>query len=301
MTIKERFDIPTGGKHMCPLLFLVLFATLLMFNNNAEASRSNELNFETCIDSADYYSSVKRWADAERFTVNALRLKPANKTNWLLWANLAEIRRNLNDADGALTAYDIGLSLQPLSERMLSGRASLLIEEKRMDEAITDLNTLLKNDSTLEWPRMIRAMLLLEMGQRSKAEDDYNILKQQYPTNVQAYNGLAAIHAMDGDTDKAIDLYTQSLNIQPDVDAYFYKIMLQADHGQLQQASETLRQAMKEYPRNGNLFLLRAYLHKLNFQNEAAEIALKLAVEYGADPHLIEKIFPKNRSNKGKK
>lgn len=300
MMIRSEYNFPTGGKNFCPLLF---FTALFLFPAlKSEASHNpEEISFETFVDSAEYYSRHKRWDDAERMTVNALRLKPANKTNWLLWSNLAEIRRNLNDNDGALTAYDIGLSLQPESEEMLSGRASLLIEEKRFTEALDDLDLLLRNDSTLEWPRMIRGMLLTDLGNREKAEKDFDILKNLYPDNPQAYNGLASIRAMEGDLDEAIKLYSHSLCIRPDEDIYFYKVLLQVDSGHLPDASETLREAMKKYPRNGNLFILRAYIHRKNFQNEEADIALKLAKEYGADTHLIENIFPKNTESKGKK
>ncbi|MDE5791862.1 MAG: tetratricopeptide repeat protein [Muribaculaceae bacterium] len=300
MMNKSKHNFPTGGKQVCSLLFFAI--TSISFSSGAMAIEpSDGLSFETMLDSAEYYSSHKQWDDAERMTVMALRLKPANKTNWFLWSNLAEIRRNLNDKEGALTAYDIGLSLQPTSAEMLSGRANLLIEERRLEDALEDLNLLLKNDSTAEWPRMIRGMVLLDMGDHQRAEDDFITLKNHYPNNRQAYNGLASIRATEGKLEEAIKLYSQSLSIEPDKEIFFYKVLLQAENGHLTEAAETLRDAMKIYPRNGNLFIMRAYLHKLNFQNDEAEIALKLAKEYGADSHLIENIFPKNVISKGKK
>lgn len=296
MMYKNSFII-TGGKIICPLLFLAI--TSLSFGSYKAADNNiSDLTFEKCIDSAEYYSSIKRWNDAERMTVNALRLKPANKTNWLLWSNLAEIRQQLNDPTGALTAYNIGLSLQPSSIKMLSGRASILIEEKKLDEAFEDLNSILLIDSILEWPRMMRGLIALEKGDYYRATQDFETLKRRYPDNPQSYNGLAAISAKEGRTEEAIDLYKKSLSIMPDENVYFYLVALQADNDKLPDAAESLREAMKKFPRNGNLFLLRAYLHKLNFQNQEAEIALKLAREYGADSHLIENIFPKNSSSK---
>ncbi|MDE6408789.1 MAG: tetratricopeptide repeat protein, partial [Muribaculaceae bacterium] len=273
----------TGSKQACSLLFFAIFAIFNISLNSMANSGVKDLSFEELVDSADYYSAHKRWEDAERATVNALRLKPANKTNWLLWSNLAEIRNNLHDTEGALTAYNVGLSLQPNSEKMLTGRAALFLQEKRFEDAISDLDHLLENDSTLEWPRMIRGMLMLDQGHTEKAEKDFIMLKRLYPENPQSYNGLATIKARNGDYEEAVKLYNSSLALSPDENIYFYKVLLLADHGKLPEASESLREAMKTYPRNGNLFLLRAYIHKLNFQNDEAEIALKLAKEYGAD------------------
>ena len=281
----------TRGKVICPLLLIIFVSVAQSQNlNGRDFANDSEKAFEVLVDSAEYYSSIKNWKDAERTTINALRLKPANKSNWLLWANLAEIRQNLDDSEGALEAYNIGLSLQPNSINMLSGRAALLISEKKMEDALTDLDILLKNDSTLEWPRMIRGMVLMELKNTTEAEKDFEYLKKNYPENTQGYNGLASIAIQNGEIDKAITLYSESLKIMPDETIYFYKVTLLADNGRLPEASETLREAMKAFPRNGNLYLLRAYLHRLNYQNEEAEIALKLAKEYGADQTLIDRM-----------
>ena len=106
------------------------------------------------------------------------------------------------------------------------------------------------------------------------------------------------IQARRGNVKEALDMFSKSIDLNPDETTYIYKITLQADNGMLPEAAETLRSAMKQFPRNGNLFLLRAYLHKLNFQQEETEIALKLAKEYGADNHLIESLFPGKTSTR---
>ncbi|MDE5808287.1 MAG: tetratricopeptide repeat protein [Muribaculaceae bacterium] len=251
-----------------------------------------DAKFEMYVDSADFYSAAKHWKEAEAMTIKALKIKPANKANWLLWANLAEIRKNLNDLEGAMEAYDIGLSMQPASAVMLSGRAELLIREGRNTEAIEDLDTLLKNDPTSENALTMRGWLFFDSGRLEEAEKDFASLKSSCPDHPQGYDGLAAIKSREGKPLEAIGLYAESLRIVPDEDNYFYMVSLQADCGNLQEAADSLREGMKEYPRSGKLYLLRAYLHKLNFQNEEAQIALKLAKEYGADLRLIQQIFP---------
>ena len=282
---RENFE--TGIRKPGFLSEAIIFLILSVFSSSGVFAQS----YEACIDSADYYAGRKRWKEAERFTVRALRLEPANKSNWLLWANLGEIRSRLDDREGALTAYSIGLSQMPESRKMLSARAALYIEENRIEEALDDLNAALKLDSTLEWPRMMRGMIMLGENRLKEAEKDFSLLKSQYPENTHALNGLARIRALEGKPDEAVDLYAQSLAISPDDDVWFYKITLLADGGKLQEASDDLYLAMKQFPRNGNMFLLRAYIHKLRFENEEAEIDRKLALEYGADPSLVESVF----------
>lgn len=291
------FNFITGSKLICSLSIIFSFL-ILPYSAALEIKAQTSVTFEELVDSAELYSSLKKWNKAEEMTIKALQLKPANKMNWLLWSNLAEIREKLDDIDGALTAYNIGLSLQPSSPKMRMGRAAVLMEVGRSEEAIADLSELIALDSIAEWPRMIRGMAHLGLGELNKAEEDFMVLKGINPENPQSYNGLAKIRAKQGKIKEAITLFSESLRINKDVDIYFYKISLQADNGMLPEASETLREAMKNFPRNGNLFLLRAYLHKLNFQQEEAEIALKLAKEYGADPQLIEVIFPKSGTGK---
>jgi len=277
------FHISRAGWRFGAFLSLFVFATSDLF--------AEKEDYTLCVDSADYYATRHRWEDAERLTVKALRLEPANKSNWLLWSNLGDIRAELNDREGALTAYSIGLSQMPESRKMLSARAALLIEENRVDEAMEDLDAALRLDSTLQWPRMMRGMLELGQNRLKEAEEDFTILRKQYPDNRNALNGLARIRAIEGKQDEAVELYSESLKLEPDDMVWFYKITLLADMGKLQEASDDLYTAMKQFPRNGNLFLLRAYIHKLRFQNEEAEIDRKLATEYGADPALVESIF----------
>lgn len=294
MIIYNFKNFKTRGKLICPLLLMLSYTFCVASKSQKNADDVLNSKFEMMVDSAEYYFSINRWKDAERLTINALKLRPANKSNWLLWANLAEIRRNLDDSEGALEAYNIGLSLQPHSTTLLSGRAEIHIQNGEKDEALKDLNLLISISPESEMPHIMRGWIRLERKNFEEAEEDFNFLISNFPDNPQGYNGLAAIKASNNLIDEALKLYSKSLTIQPDETIYFYKSILLIDNGKLSEASETLREGMKKFPRNANLYLIRAYLHKLNFQNEEAKIALKLAKEYGCQPQLIERFFPKN-------
>lgn len=280
-----------GGKVICPLF--LSFLLLSFFYSECPAQTSSDLLFEQYVDSAEYYSSQKLWKDAERMTINALQLKPAQKSNWLLWGNLGLIRQHRDNVDGALEAYNVGLNLNPDSYKLRLERASLFIHNDMKQEAIEDLNIILNNDSTVEIPRMMRGLLLLDKGELFEAENDFNVLKRQYPDNSNAYIGLASIMENRNKPQEAIEYYTKAIELNPEEYVYFNLIKLLIDMDKLPEATEKLREAMKQHPRNGNLYVLRFLLHKLSFQNDEADLALKLAKEFGADPELIEKTFQK--------
>ena len=114
-------------------------------------------------DSADRYIRNENWVDAERMIVNALRLEPANKSNYLLWSNLGIVRDRIGNTEGALQAFDIGLASAPRSTVLLANRAYTLMKTGRDKEALRDLDLALELDSTLLVPRLSRAGLHLNL------------------------------------------------------------------------------------------------------------------------------------------
>lgn len=278
-----RNNIIGRGNIICSALFLIMSAPY--------AATSRAQSYIECVDSADYYLSHERWLDAERMTIRALRAEPANKSNWLLWSNLGEIRNRIGDYEGAIEAFGIGLSQHPESTPMLNNRASALMQIGRPDEAEADLTESLRIKSDDEWPRLMRGLVRLQTGNIDGAQEDFVTLTDKNPRNADGWSGLARAQAMKGDAETAIESARKSIEIKPDEDVFFFEISLLIETGQLPEASERLRTAMKIFPRRGNLFLLRGWIHKKRNRLEEAEIDKKLAKEYGADPHLIEKIF----------
>lgn len=244
------------------------------------------------VDSADYYIRNERWKDAERATISALRKMPANKLNFLLWSNLGDIRTRLGDYDGALQAFEIGLASNPGSTKLLCNRAYTLLACGKTDEAIADINEALANDSILEWPLKMRGIISLGKGDYNTAEKDFNTLRRHYPQNADAYSGLGKIEAMKGNTEEAISLLRKSLDLEQNEDTWFYLVLVNIESNRIPAAKEDLFTALKRYPRSGNLYLLRGVIHKKNFENDAAMIDKKIARDYGADPHLIDKFLP---------
>lgn len=243
------------------------------------------------VDSADNYIKTENWPEAERTTIAALKLMPANKLNYMLWSNLGDIRTRMEDYDGALQAFDIAMAGALDKKPVLNNRAYTYLKMGRYSEAIADMDESLKLDSIQEWCLNMRGMMLFGEGKYADAENDFKSLMRHFPDNASAYSGLGKIEAVKGNAEQAISYLGKSLELKQDEDTWFYLVLVNIESDRIPEAKEQLLTALKRYPRSGNLFLLRALIHKKNYENDLAEMDRKIAIEYGADPQLVEKFF----------
>ena len=245
------------------------------------------------VDSADNYIKHQNWKEAERMTIKALRTLPANKLNYLLWSNLGDIRTRLEDYDGALQAFEIALTSAPKKNIILNNRAYTYLQMKENEKAMEDIDASLALDSVQEWPLMIRGTLELALSRYDAAEKDFNSLRSHFPDNAQAYSGLGKIAAFKGNLQEAIPLFEKSIELEQIDDTWFYLILSYIEIDKVPKAKELLLDALKRYPRCGNLYLLRGVIHKKNYENESAQIDRKIALDYGADVHMVDNYLPK--------
>lgn len=246
-----------------------------------------------CVDSADNCIRNQNWKGAEEMTLKALRLKPASKLNALLWSNLAEIRNKLEDYDGALQAYEVGLAQDPSSTKMLCGKASIHLTRNQEDQALVDINHALELDSTLIWPRNMRGLIAMRHQDWESAEKDFQTLMQLNPEIATPYAMLGKLQVMRGNTSQAKDFLSRAIELGPEEESMFYLSLIYLDEDNLKDASTIIHDALKRFPNSGNLYLLKAALAKKSFENDKAEKFKKTAINYGADSQLIERFFPK--------
>ncbi len=244
------------------------------------------------VDSADYYIKRELWDKAEEMTIAALKKMPANKLNYLLWSNLGEIRSRKGETDKALEAFEIALASNPTNPSILTKRAYTFLQKGETEAALQDINLSLQQDSIQQWPLKVRAIMSLSAGEYDAAERDYITLLKYFPVSEDAYIGLGKIASAKGDTEKAIKMFKQSIETKQNEEAWFLLVLLQIENDNLSQAKEDLLLAMKRYPRSGNLFLLRGVIHKKNFENDAATLDRKIALEHGADKELVARLLP---------
>lgn len=266
------------------------------------------------VDSADNLIKQEKWAQAENVVISALKSMPANKLNYLLWSNLGEIRIRQENTEGALEAFTIGLASSPNNTSLLIKRASAYLSINRVREGMEDIDNCLRIDSTLLWPLKMKGLLLLDNCETNdnfskeklseklhEAETYFMKLKKLDSNSYEAYLGLGKIEAMRGNSVLAERYFRKSIELKPDNLTYFYLILLNIENNNPVQAKSDLSIALKRYPKDGNLFLLRAAINKITFQNEAALADKKIAINYGADPHLVDRFFSNYSPLKSKK
>ncbi len=267
-----------------------LFAASLFIAATATAGASSP-KYIALADSADNYIKAENWDMAEKTIVTALRLEPGNFSNSLLLSNLGVIQSRRGKYEDALESFRLALSIAPRSSVAFSNRARTYLQLGRYEEALSDINSTLDIDSIQEWPLQMRGFLLMNKDPE-KAKVDFNRLSNLYPQNSLAKTGLAAIAESEGNNEEALKLYDEAIKINDDPDVRFSRILLKINMEKFIDASEDISESIAAFPNEGELYLLRGYLHKLNYRYEEATIDKKIALDKGADKQLVERFIP---------
>lgn len=266
------------------LTFIICFCAL------QSGAQTLTATYVQMADSADRYMSQGRWLDAERVIVKALRHEPANKSNYLLWSNLGLVRTNMEDYDGALEAYNIGLISAPHSTVLLSNRARTYITKGDTEAAMTDLDTALALDSTLQWPRKMRGLLRTATGDLPGAVSDFAKYEESYGEDAAILEAEGDIATSRGDIDTAITRYRAAYKLEPDTSLLGKSLLTAYMFDRLDDMADDLTEGLKKYPRDGMLYLMRAMLNKSRFQTDAMEVDLKMSKEFGVDETLYNRL-----------
>lgn len=244
-------------------------------------------------DSADYYISKENWPRAEEKIVEALRLEPANFSNSLLLANLGLVQANEGELYKAISTLTMGLNMAPSSTVLLNNRAHTFLMVDSIDSAINDLDKSLRIDSTQEWTLQTRAYLYFQESNIPESKRLFEKLRKEFPNNQSAISGLAGIAEVTGDIQQAKDLYLQVIEKAPDDEetreAY---ILLLINANDYTGARAQIRKGLDMNSENGMLYLLRGYLHRLNFRLDEAQADKKIAISKGIDPAYAAGFIP---------
>lgn len=246
-------------------------------------------------DSADNCIKAGKWAEAEQAIYKALRLEPGNFNNALLLSNLGYLQSRRGDYKEAIENYSLGLAISPRSTVLLTNRAKTYLLTGEEKKAAEDLDRAIAIDSTLTDARKTRGFLLLKNSRYGEAEKDFRFLLSRHASEAEAYAGLAGCQSGRLELKEAIGNYSKSLEISKDENNYFRKIYLLAETGELPEAMKCASEALREFPDNGNLYLIRAYISKLNYRLADAERDKKQALDHNADPEFVQIFFGEKR------
>lgn len=121
-------------------------------------------------------------------------------------------------------------------------------------EAVEFYQDCLKFKNYLQLPRQRLAAIYFKNGQLEKAEDEYELLRSEYPDDLSALLSLGYLYIAGTKYEKAIDTFNTAILIHPDnyhaEDEHLDQLI--AD-GQLQQAAEELEELLLTQPDRADL------------------------------------------------
>lgn len=262
---------------------------VLSFLNSQAAS----VGYLELVDSADYYIAKELWNKAEVKILEALRLEPANFHNSLLLSNLGIIQTQKEEYDKAIDSFSLALSLAPSSTVIYNNRARTFLIKDNINNAIEDLEESLALDSIQEWPLETLGYIYLQKNQIDLAKILFNRLKENFPENSLAYSGLANVFAMEGNADLSSEYFRKSLELNPkDEETLTHYISLLIETEKYTEARSEIRKALEINSNNPMFYLLRGYLHRLNYRLEEAQADKKTAIDKGLDPTYASQFIP---------
>lgn len=269
-----------------------LLALTLILSLGIGCAGASSPQYIALADSADMYIKNEKWLEAEHTIVKALRLEPANFSNSLLFSNLGICRTNRGDYNGALEAYDLGLSIAPGSAVIRNNRAKTHVMMRDYDNAIADLDESLRIDSVQEWPLQTRGLLRMRNNDIEGARRDFTLLLKKFPYNFTAMEGLGSIAEAEGKHDEAIKYYDETLKMEDNPETRSARILIKINCDRYSDASADIAESIRKYPDYSDFYVWRGYLHRLNYRNEEAQADKKNALAKGADPQFVDQFIP---------
>jgi tetratricopeptide (TPR) repeat protein len=158
-----------------------------------------------------------------------------------------------DDSDKQLADLSEALQLKPEDQEALQVRAVLLIGKKKYDDALKDLDALIKADAAnpQQNPRLyeVRGMVLFQLKQPEKAIESYDKAIHLQPNSVEPYIQRARVRAQQKDMKGALEDLETALKIEPDsATVLLARARIHQQAGDLKSAKADVEAVLKTHP-----------------------------------------------------
>lgn len=235
------------------------------------------------IDSADVNIRAKNWLQAERYLLMALKQEPANSNNSLIISNLATVQRYQRKYSEALKNYDVALSMTPKAVTLLKNRASLYLEIDSLSHAYMDYEKVILLDKDDIESRYYHGLIALRKGQMDVAKADIADLERIDKFSPYTLEAQGTLLKTMGNFHEAIEKYSSLIKMQakPSYQTLINRAECYLEVKRLSDAEKDIKQALAMEPTEAYIYVLRARLNKLRFNDAEKERDLRLAEKYG--------------------
>lgn len=270
------------------LLFPLFISAMPVDSANVEVLLNKEDSiYLSYVSKADSAIAKGEWSVAESMLLTAMRSYPSNPTNVMLLSNLAMIQFQQGKDSVALASINDAYFMAPKSITVLNNRARIHKAMGMVDEAYEDYSQMIDIDSTLLEPLYMHGLIALSKSDYDTAKKDFDALERLDADNEMVLDAKASLSFYTQQYQDGIKYYTKLIKNNPSEEYYYNRAVCYILTEQLAEASADIGDAMKLYPQNGELYLLRAWLNKLYYRHSDAEADAKRAIELGVD---IEKV-----------
>jgi tetratricopeptide (TPR) repeat protein len=131
-------------------------------------------------------------------------------------------------------------------------------------------------------------VLAMERGDTRRAEDLFNEIKRINPNSGLYHEGMGLLNKRNGNHARAAELFSQVIKVQPSVQLLGNRADCYLIQGRLNDAEADIRTALGMNPDDPYLYVLRAKLNKLRFQQDDMNRDIDRAVSLGLSRDYIK-------------
>jgi tetratricopeptide (TPR) repeat protein len=268
----------------------------LKINTEKSTEPTDTFNFEErpyffLIDQSEKALEENDYETAGLRLMEAMSVEPQNPLNVALLTNLGMIYYYNEQDSLALETLNEAVRRSPRLVGAHEMRARVLTGMNRDKEAYNDYCDIIEIDSVNTNARFMRGMMALYGGDAETAKQDFDVLNRVIPLARNTLLANGTYLSMTGNDREAISYFRKLLEYEkmPEYYASLVGCLIAVDN--LDEASKVLGEAFERYKSDPELYYYRAKLNKLRYMPEDAHKDAKRAVELGADPRKVAKIF----------
>lgn len=179
----------------------------------------------------------------------AAQLVPDNETPYFLQA---QAYHKLGDSIHTIVALTQAISRKEDFTEAYLMRGQVLLEMKQYNEALEDVDFLLKHDSIDEEALRLAAEVQQGLGNEDEAVTYYKKVIDLNPFNEHSYEQIALIHARKKEYAQAIATLDEALEINEKAQLYQLRGKLKMDSGDKEGALADMKKALELNPESEN-------------------------------------------------
>ena len=273
-------------------IFALLFALLPLFLA-AQTDNFDEDPYFILCGEADRAIAAQEYTEAAARLLDAISLKPDEPQTVLLMSNLGMVYSYMDNDSLALATLNKALQRAPSMKTVLANRGKVLLKMGHDLRAQDDFAKIIAADSLNREARYFHGMIGINRRNLVQAEEDFEILANNYPDHHDTAIALSTLYSLTGREQKALEYLKKLLAEDPQPEYYAAMADCRLVLGHLPEAAEIISEGIAKYPTDPELYICRARFNRDRYLPEEARRDARKAVELGYPPVLAQKLFEK--------